>query len=54
MGRESDQSDRNAAATLAKHLADPIAAALGWGGFALFVFAERGIVDQLRKQPFNM
>lgn len=41
-----------AAAMLAKHLVNPIAAALGWCGFALFVLAERGIVDQLRKQPF--
>lgn len=41
-----------AAATLAKRLIDPIAAPLGWCGFALFVLAERGIVDQLRKQPF--
>jgi hypothetical protein len=41
-----------AAATLAKRLIDPIAAPLGWCGFALFVLAERGIIDQLRKQPF--
>ena len=40
------------AATLAKRLIDPIAAPLGWCGFALFVLAERGMIDQLRKQPF--
>ncbi len=41
-----------AAATLAKRLIDPFAAGLAWIGFGLFVLAERGIVDQLRKQPF--
>lgn len=41
-----------AAATLAKRLLDPFAAALAWIGFGGFVLAERGIIDQLRKQPF--
>lgn len=33
---------------------DPIAAALGIGGLATFFLSERGMVDQLRKEPFPL
>lgn len=41
-----------ATAALAKRLLDPVGAVFGWAGFGVWVLAERGLIDQLRKQPF--
>ncbi len=51
-GWDPANAQATAAAALAKRLLDPVSAALAWTGFGLFVLAERGTVDQLRKQPF--